>query len=105
TGSKEQDLLRQLLADRSTPVHEKLKANPSSLAALYYLYRYQSFRLSPEELRSNLELIDPVFSNTSYVAVLNELANTLEGVSVGNKAPGFVAYTQDGDTVGLNDYL
>lgn len=104
-GSREQDLLVSFLADRSKTVEQILKAHPTSIAALYYLYRYQSYRLTPAELRHSISLLDPSFRNTEYVQVLTKLAETLAGVSVGNKAPNFEASTKENVKVSLRDYL
>ncbi len=104
-GSKEQDLLAQFRARRGVPIQDILKEHPASLAALYYLYRYHSFRLTPTELRASIDLIDPSFEHSAYVAVLRNLADVIEGISVGNKAPDFSAQTVDGTAVRLSDYL
>lgn len=104
-GSKEQDLLATLLKQRGVPVNDILKANPKSLAALYYLYRYQSYRLSPSELKAAIDLVDPSFQKTEYVRVLKELAGTLEGVVVGNKAPDFGGILPSGKHATLSEYL
>ena len=104
-GSKEQDLLNELSGKFKTPLNEILKAHPSSLAALYVFYRYYSYRLSPQEIREGIQLLDTTFLNTPYVKVLDELANNLEKVAVGSKAPDFQAQTRDGKVVKLSDYL
>ncbi len=104
-GSREQDLLKELLSNRSQSLEDKLKANPKSIAALYYLYRYQSYKLTPAELRSSIKLLDAGFKKTEYVKVLNELAGTLDGIAVGSKAPNFTAYTKDEVKKELTDYL
>jgi len=104
-GSKEQDLLNELSGKFKTPVNEILKEHPSSLAALYVFYRYYSYRLSPQEIREGIQLLDTTFRKTEYVKVLSELANNLENVAVGSKAPDFQAQTRDGKTVKLSDFL
>jgi peroxiredoxin len=104
-GSVEQDLLKELSKKYRTPISDILKEHPKSLAALYSFYRYYSYRLSPEEIRANLQLVDSSFANSEYVKVLEELANNLEKVSVGSKAPDFQAKTTVGDVVKLTDYL
>jgi peroxiredoxin len=104
-GSKEQDILNALSGKLRAPVSDILKENPGSLAALYVFYRYYSYRLSPEEIRKNIQLLDPKFRNTEYVKVLNELAGNLEKVNIGNKAPDFKAQTVDGKIVKNSEYL
>jgi peroxiredoxin len=105
TGSKEQDLLKEFSKKYRTPISDILKEHPKSIAALYTFYRYYSYRLSPEEIRANLQLVDSSFANSEYVKVLEELANNLEKVSVGSKAPDFQAKNTAGDLVKLSDYL
>jgi peroxiredoxin len=104
TGSKEQDLLNELSGKFRTPLAEILKEHPSSLAALYVFYRYYSYRLSSEEIRENLKLLDPKFQNTEYVKVLSELAENVDKVAIGKKAPNFQARTRDGKNVQLTDF-
>lgn len=105
TGSREQDLFNELTKDLKTPVSEIIARHPTSLAALYVFYRYYSYRLSPEEIREGIRLLDARFQNSEYVRVLKEVAVHLENVDVGNKAPDFRAQTPDGSTVNLHDYL
>jgi peroxiredoxin len=105
TGSVEQDLLNDFTKKYRMPIHDILKEHPKSLAALYTFYRYYSYRLSPEEIRANLQLVDSSFIHSEYVKVLEELADNLEKVSVGSKAPDFLAKTVKGNTVKLSDYL
>ncbi|MDR0726178.1 MAG: DUF4369 domain-containing protein, partial [Prevotellaceae bacterium] len=103
TGSKEQDLLKEFSGKFRTPVSEILKEHPSSLAALYVFYRYYSYRLSSEEIKENLKLLDPKFQNTEYVKVLSELAENIDKVDIGKKAPNFRALTREGKSVFLHD--
>ncbi|MDR1454463.1 MAG: AhpC/TSA family protein [Tannerella sp.] len=105
SGSVEQDLLNEFTGKYRTPVSEILKSHPKSLAALYTFYRYYSYRLSPDEIRENLRLVDPSFAGSEYVKTLQELADHLEKVSVGSKAPDFRAKTADGNTASLSEYL
>lgn len=105
TGSKEHDLYLELRAQKKANVNDIIKEHPSSIAALYILYRYYSYRLSPEEINANIELLDPSLKNSDYVKVLTELANTLSKVSIGHKAPDFSATDPEGKSVKLSDYL
>lgn len=105
TGSKEQDLFNELSKNLRVPINDILTDHPSSLAALYIFYRYYSYRLSPEEIRDGIRLLDASFQNSEYVRVLNEVAVNLENVDIGHKAPDFRAQTPDGKTVNLYDYL
>jgi peroxiredoxin len=105
TGSKEQDLLKEFSGKFRTPVSDILKEHPSSLAALYVFYRYYSYRLSSEEIKANLQLLDPKFKDTEYVKVLSELADNIDRVATGKKAPNFQARTREGKNVYLSEFI
>lgn len=104
-GSKEHDLYLDLRSRKKANIDEILKEHPSSIAALYIFYRYYSYRLSPAEINANLELLDPLFEDTEYVTVLKELANTLDKVAIGQKAPDFYAENVDGKKIKLSEIL
>lgn len=94
SGSEEHSRFQELVRQRKdivTLIHE----NPKSLAALYILYRYHSFRITPERLREALSYVDPSFKETEYVTVLEELASTLQKVNIGEQVPEFVAYDKN----------
>lgn len=105
TGSSLQDLFVAYKKDRNVKIDEFIKANPKSLVAAYALYRDFSYRLSPEEIKSNIQLLDSSLWKTPYVQTLEELTETLETVSVGRKAPIFVANDPNGNPVQLSDHL
>lgn len=98
TGSREHALFEQLLGQRKQ-ILSLIQENPQSLAALYILYRYYSYRVSSEELRNILSYVDEKYKDTEYVQVLEELASTLEKVGIGEHVPDFVAYDQAGKEV------
>lgn len=104
-GSAEHDLFKELMSRRGTPINEIIEEHPSSIAALYVFYRYHSFRLSPDEIKKNIALLDPALQNSTYVTVLNDLAETMGKVSIGQKAPDFVAYNAEGDGLQLSEFL
>jgi peroxiredoxin len=104
-GSAEHALLEQIRADRSTPILDQIKQHPKSLAVLYNLYRYYSFRLNAAELKEAIALFDLKWKETEYIRVLNELAYTLEHFGVGSKAPDFTAQDIHGNTVRLSEHL
>ncbi|MDR1594413.1 MAG: AhpC/TSA family protein [Prevotellaceae bacterium] len=105
TGSKEQDLLKEFSGKFRTPVGDILKEHPSSLAALYVFYRYYSYRLSSDEIKTNLLLLDPKFKDTEYTKTLNELAENIDRVAIGKKAPNFQARTREGKNVYLSEFI
>ncbi len=97
-GSKEHALFKELISKQEN-ITSLIQKHPNSIAALYILYRYHSFRIKPAELRKVLSFLDPRFENTEYVKVLTELASTLERIGIGEKAPEFVAYDDKGNEI------
>mgnify|MGYP001149508593 CR=1 FL=1 len=65
TGSKEHDLFIALSKLKDKKIEEIIQEHPSSIAALYLLYRYYSFRLTSEEIKSNIALLDSSLQNTA----------------------------------------
>lgn len=103
TGSALQDEFTayKKLGDEDLDIATYIKQHPASLVSAYILYRDFSYRLSSDEIRSNIALLDRKFDNTPYVKTLVELANTLDNVGVGKKAPDF----QVPDTAGVQHSL
>lgn len=104
-GSALQDHFDEYRSQRDVKIDEFIKADPASLVSAYVLYRFYSYRLSPEEIRANIELLDPSLRQTPYVKVLEELSNTLEVVAVGKPAPDFELADADGKVVSFSDHL
>jgi peroxiredoxin len=76
-------------------------AHPASLVSAYALFRDFSWRLSAEEILANIALLDSSLWSTSYVKSLQELAATLQTVSVGKPAPDFTASDTAGNPISL----
>lgn len=104
-GSAEHDLYLKIRSERDKTVNEFIGEHPSSIAALYVFYRYHSFRLTPEEIKEGIALLDPKLQNSKYVATLNELAKTLGNVEIGQKAPDFSGYNSDGESIDFTSYI
>jgi peroxiredoxin len=85
-------------------VDEFIGDHPSSLVAAYVLYRDFSYRLTPDEIRSDIALLDSSLLNTQYVKVLRELVVTLENVAIGKPAPDFILNDVDGNPVKFSDH-
>jgi peroxiredoxin len=113
TGSKLQDLFLEYrhaseqaeTEEDDVKIDEFIKAHPTALVSAYVLYREYSYRLTPEEILSNIQLLDKSLHNTPYVKVLQELVTTLQTVAVGKKAPDFTALDTEGNPVKLSDQL
>lgn len=104
-GSELHSLYVDYKSQRNVEIDSFIKQHPSSLVSAYALYRDYSYRLTPEQIRSNIDLLDPSLRNTPYVETLEELIPTLEEVAVGNKAPNFTATDTEGNSVELADHI
>jgi peroxiredoxin len=104
-GSELHDLYAEYKSLRNVPIDSFIRENPNSLVSAYALYRDFSYRLSPEEIKSNIRLLDPSLWNTPYVQVLEEVAATLEVVNIGKPAPDFTLNDTGGNPVEFYDQL
>lgn len=104
-GSKLQDLFVEYKSQRHVKVDSFIRQHPASLVSAYALYRDFSYRLSPDEIRSNVALLDPSLLQTPYVQTLQDLVGTLEVVAIGKPAPDFTVNNTEGNPVKLSDYL
>ncbi|WP_207916042.1 TlpA disulfide reductase family protein [Natronoflexus pectinivorans] len=86
-------------------IREYIKEHPKSLVSAYALYRFFSFRLTPEELRTNIDLLDTSLHDTQYVKIMQRLLGIFEDVAIGKKAPNFSAQNPEGEEVFLYDKL
>ena len=104
-GSELHNLYVDYKSQRNVEIDSFIRQHPSSLVSAYALYRDYSYRLTPEQIRSNIDLLDPSLRNTPYVETLEELIPTLEEVAVGNEAPNFTATDTEGNSVELADHI
>ena len=102
-GSALQDLFEKYKKQRSVKIDSFIKQHPASLVSAYALYRDFSYRLSQDEIRANLALLDHSLQTTQYVKTLEELIKTLGKVNIGKPAPDFTLDTPDGEPVKLSD--
>jgi peroxiredoxin len=105
TGSEAQDLFVAYKKQSNVKIDEFIKQHPKSYVALYAFYREHLFRLTPEEIRSNIQLLDSSLLNTSYVKKLEEVASVAERIAIGKPAPDFVAKDPEGNLVRFHDHL
>ncbi len=104
-GSALHDLFTEYKSQRRVKIDEFIREHPASLVSAYALYRDFSYRLSADEIRSNIALLDSSLWNTQYVKVLEELIGTLEVVNIGKPAPDFTLNTPDGTPFRFSDKL
>jgi peroxiredoxin len=105
TGSRSQDLYLEYKKLGDVKIDEFIREHPASLVSAYVFYRFFSYRLTPDEIRSNITLLDSSLLNTQYVKTLQDLVLTLEQVDVGKPAPDFTLNTPDGSAVKFSDKL
>ena len=103
TGSELQDLFTDYRKQQDVKINEFIEAHPASLVSAYVLYREFAYRLSPEEILSNIALLDNSLMNTQYVKVLQELVVTMQSVAIGKKAPDFTLNDTNGNPVKFSD--
>ena len=106
TGSKAHDrFVDYSRRQRDVQIADFIKEDPTSITTAYVLYRNFSYRLTPPEIREYAGQLDQSLQNTQYVTVLHELANTLETVLPGNRAPDFASTAPDGSTIRFSEHL
>ena len=105
-GSELQDLYLDYRKNaRSINISDFIKSHPKSLVAVYALYRDYSYRMSTEDIKSNLSLLDKSLQETPYAGILKDLLNTYQVVKIGNRAPNFHITDINGKNVQLKDYI
>ncbi len=104
-GSTANDLFTAYKLQRRVQIDQFIQEHPKSIVSAYILYRDFSYRLTPDEIRHNIQLLDPSLHTSPYVNILQELVPVLESVQVGKKAPDFSALDPDGKTIKLSDHL
>jgi peroxiredoxin len=104
-GSALQDLFVKYRNTDNVAIEDYIRENPSSLVSAYVLYREYAYRLTPEEIRHNLSLLDKSLYESQYVKFLENYAVTLESVSIGKKAPDFELTSTDGNRIHFYDKL
>lgn len=105
SGSLLHDRFAAYKKQSNVKIEDFIKEDPASLVSAYVLYRDFSYRLSPEEIKANVALLDTSLLKTPYVKVLQDLASRLEKLSVGNKAPDFSSTDPQGNAVSLSSHL
>jgi peroxiredoxin len=103
TGSAAQDLFNTYKKDRTIEIGKFITENPASIVSAYTLYRNWAYRLSPEQIKANMALLDKSLVNSSYVVELNKLLVVLDGLAIGKKAPEFSAEDPSGKKISLAD--
>lgn len=77
---------------------------PDSPAAAFYLYRYFTYQLPLEDLKSTRAKISPALADNPYVKDLDGIIKQLENVQIGKVAPEFSLPDTAGVNVSLSDF-
>ena len=77
---------------------------PESPAAAFYLYRYFTYKLPLDELKTVRASLSPSLNNSPYVKDLDGIIKQLEDVQVGKVAPDFTLPDTAGVAVSLADF-
>ncbi|QES88302.1 TlpA disulfide reductase family protein [Rhizosphaericola mali] len=104
-GSQLQTQFQEYKEHSKEPISDYIKSNPSSLVTAYILYRNYAYRLTPEEINTNIELLDGSLKNSQYVQLLHNYVGILDKVSIGKKAPDFTSLSPDGKSINLANNL
>ncbi|BDU27400.1 TlpA disulfide reductase family protein [Flavobacterium sp. GSB-24] len=104
-GSASQDLFETYKKSKDVEISKFITENPNSIVSAYVLYRNWSYRLSPEQIRQNIALLDKTQQSTTYVKELRDLALVLDGLAVGKKAPDFTANDPEGKPIRFYENL
>jgi peroxiredoxin len=102
SGSELQDLFVSYKKQRKVKIDDFIREHPASLVSAYVLYRDYSYRLTPDEISANINLLDASLKNTPYVQTLKNLIKTLQSVNTGKPAPDFTSLTPEGKPVKLS---
>jgi len=103
TGSAAHDLFETYKKTKNVDISEFITAHPTSIVSPYILYRNYSYRLTPEEILANLDLLDKSLAHVSYVKDLRALVDVLAKLEIGKKAPDFSGVDPSGKTLRLSE--
>jgi thiol-disulfide isomerase/thioredoxin len=104
-GSASQDLFDAYRKTENVDITKFITEHPNSIVSAYVLYRNWSYRLTPDEIRQNIALLDKSQQSSTYVKELQELVKVLDGLAIGKKAPDFVSVDPEGKSVRFSDNL
>ncbi len=77
---------------------------PDSPAAAFYLYRYFTYQLPLDELKTIRAKMSPSLNSSPYVIDLDDIIARLETMELGNPAPDFTLPDTGGNPVSLADF-
>ncbi|MBC8600647.1 AhpC/TSA family protein [Parabacteroides acidifaciens] len=77
---------------------------PDSPAAAFYLYRYFTYQLPLDDLKTTRARISPALADCPYVKDLDGIIKQLENVQIGKTAPEFSLPDTAGVSVSLSDF-
>ncbi|MBY0245091.1 MAG: TlpA family protein disulfide reductase [Sphingobacteriaceae bacterium] len=86
SGSVNQQIFDNYRKNKNIKIDSFIRENSNTLAAAYILYRDWSYRLNPEQIQENINLLDSALHRSNYVQTLKQLIPILKKVQKGNKA-------------------
>lgn len=104
-GSPAHAVFQEYRQNRVEDIAVFIEKYPDNIVSSYVLYREWSYRLSPEELERNIELLSPVQQQSRFMNDLRDIIQVARTVSVGQKAPQIIAADTSGNSLALYDNL
>lgn len=95
---------REEVLRRGFSIDSLITKHPDSPAAAFYLYRYFTYQLTLDDLKSTRAKISPELANSPYVKDLDGIIERLENVQIGKVAPDFTLPDTEGKPVSLKDF-
>lgn len=77
---------------------------PGSPVAAFYLYRYFTYQLSLDDLKTTRSKIAPALASCPYMIDLDKIIKQLENVQIGKVAPAFSLPDTAGVSVSLSEF-
>ena len=104
-GSEAQRIFQEYKALKKPDISAFIQKYPDHIVSAYILYRDWSYRLTPEQLEKNIELLSTQQQQSRYIQDLKKIIQLTRQVAVGKKAPEITATDTAGQTVSLYQEL
>lgn len=105
TGSNNHNVFLEYYTLDKPDITSFINRHPDAVATSYILYREWSYKLTPDELETQIALLSPQQQQSRYIVELQEIIKVARKVAIGEKAPEIVAMDTTGVEVRLYDNL